>query len=319
MPTAPNFAPLARSAALAALAFVATAAVAAPPAPGTNDSAEPIVVTGTVLTPDEAERRANEFIRSTGVAKGMKPAARWGEPVCPRVIGLRPDQGQTVLLKMRAVAQEAGISLGREGCDANITVSFTADAGAIVREVQRRSPGRLREVPAEERAALLTGPAPIRWWYSTDVQSRTGGKGQSAPAPWFKADASEGASEGGTLNLPNPGGTLHHYNSSIVSTQVERVLLNASILIDAKAVAGVPLDALASYAAMVAFAEIRPSDPAPSGSVLALFDTKRSSQEITEQDMAFLRALYRLQLDRPARYHRGILVKGLVAAQKTGG
>ena len=41
---------------------------------------------------------------------------------------------------MRAIAVEAGIKVAPEPCDSNIVVTFTADPGALVREIGRRGP-----------------------------------------------------------------------------------------------------------------------------------------------------------------------------------
>ena len=74
------------------------------------------------------------------------------------------------------------------------------------------------------------------------------------------------------------------------------------------------LSALAAYAALVALAEIRPGDVNAEGSILSLFASSDAPRGLTEQDRAFLRTLYRLPLDRHARYHRGTLVAGMISA-----
>jgi hypothetical protein len=48
--------------------------------------------------------------------------------------------------------------------------------------------------------------------------------------------------------------------------------------------------------------------------VLNLFDRQGATSGMTAQDMAFLRGLYRMPLDREARRHRGALVGEMVAA-----
>ena len=47
-----------------------------------------VVVTGERRTPDEVRREAQAYVRALGVAEGSRPAARWADPVCPRVLGL---------------------------------------------------------------------------------------------------------------------------------------------------------------------------------------------------------------------------------------
>ena len=120
--------------------------------------------------------------------------------------------------------------------------------------------------------------------------------------------------------MPSGVPSIYHYNSSMVSTQAVRALVDAVVLIDISRIDRMPLEAVAAYAAMVAFAEIRKSDFAATGSILGLFESDPSApRALTEWDMAFLRVLYRLPLDRDARRHRGILVRDLLAAVEAGG
>ena len=91
------------------------------------------------------------------------------------------------------------------------------------------------------------------------------------------------------------------------------MLRSATVVVDVTRTDGLPLAAVASYAAMVAFAELRPG-AAPPGSVLGLFAGAPVERDPTAWDLAFLRALYRLPLDRTARRQRGLLVSDLVTA-----
>ncbi len=111
-----------------------------------------------------------------------------------------------------------------------------------------------------------------------------------------------GGAEGGGLVLPATADTtfVQHYNTSLVSTGDVRVLRAATVVVDVTRTDGLPLAAVASYAAMVAFAEIRPG-AAPPDSVLGLFAGGPVRREPSVWDLAFLRALYRLPLDRRRR------------------
>ena len=68
------------------------------------------------------------------------------------------------------------------------------------------------------------------------------------------------------------------------------------------------LGGVGPYAALVAFAEIRNLDATPEGSILGMFESSTPTRGLMPQDTAFLRALYRIPLDREAMRHRGQLV-----------
>ena len=67
----------------------------------------------------------------------------------------------------------------------------------------------------------------------------------------------------------------------------------------------------AAYAAMVAFAEMDASAPPPD-SILGLFQPSSVESSLTDWDMAFLKSLYRMPLDRRSRIQRGHLVEALL-------
>lgn len=289
------------------------ACIAPAPAAAQATASDPIVVTGKRMTEEEIRRQATEFVRGMGVASGNTAAARWSGPVCLRVVGLAAAQARQVEAKMEEIALDVKIPIDRAKCTPNLLVTFTADPKATVAKAIRRSPRRFSKLQIDHRLALANGPAPVRWWYSTTTLGRDGLNGSMTPSGVL---ATSDQSQGGMIPYGS-GETFQHYDSSMVSTQVNRVLRTASVVIDGKQVRAGQLDAVAAYAAFVGFAEIREWDFAPSGSILSLFNKEGAPRELTEQDFSFLRSLYRLPLDRPARYQRGFLVRDLVAARKS--
>jgi hypothetical protein len=113
--------------------------------------------------------------------------------------------------------------------------------------------------------------------------------------------------------------SLSQYNSSLISTQGARAIIDANVVIDLDRVEGQSLQAVAAYAAFVAFSEVHPREPAPEGSILGMFGPTPGARGLTDWDMAFLRALYQLPLDRQARRHRGLLVRDMVNYQMAEG
>lgn len=294
-------------------AAVLTIAAAQQPEEAPPAGDETITVTGVRREPAEIRREAFDFVRRMGVTNNGRSAARWIDPVCPRAFGLTSKHASLVETRMRAIARTAGVPLAGQSCRTNIAVTFTADAGSLVRQIAARSPKRLRSVTPIERTSLIDGTAPIRWWYANDVRSGDGQAGADGPTPW-----SGGNSEGGGSILPTTGveqPSLLHYNSSLISTQSVRALTNATVVVDVQRAEGASLDAVAAYAAMVAFAEVRASAKMPAGSILSLFGPEGSKAVgLTERDMAFLKSLYDLPLDRRAAEHRRRLVRDIVEA-----
>jgi hypothetical protein len=294
---------------LAAIAFSLVLVAAQAP----SDSPDQSITVGAILPEKAARDLAVDFVRATGVASGETPAARWVAPICPEVLGLEDIGKRAAEAKIRRVAAAVGAEVAPEGCRRNIVVSFTSDGAGLARKVVDRESRRVANLSPRARSAVLTGSAPIRWLYTAETRDRNGGAettsgnaAQSGPAT--HAGSGAGSSIGG--DMP----TLMHYESSVLSTLTNRVLTSAIVIVDTDEAMGRRLDTLAAYAALVALAEIRNADAAPAGSILTLFESSAPPRDLTAQDLGFLRALYRLPLDRQAMQHRGQLVHGITGA-----
>lgn len=259
---------------LAAIALLAAAPVA-------SDDADAIIVTGTPVTREEAKKRAAEYVRRAGIAQ-LKPLARWVDPVCPRTVGVEDDVAAIVNARVRAVASAAGAPVAPADCSANIVVAFSLDGRALARAVRRKALDQFAELAPVARDRVLDGKGAIRWWYTTRDESRDG--------------------------MPISDFYVKLYNSSVVSTQVVRALQTATVVIDVEQAEGMPLDAVASYAAMVALAEFRSNPPPPQESILALFDGEAGRRELSGHDAALLRGIYTVPPDREAWQQRRQLV-----------
>ena len=267
-----------------------------------------ILVQGDRVTPAAARAGAETFIRASGVAAGELPAARWTDPVCPVVIGLNDGAKAVAEAEIRRIALEAGAPLAVAPCKENLAVTFTSDAGAVARAISEREPRRLSELSAAARSAVLKGNAPIRWWYSTEKRSRHGvSGGQGMANAGGTGQNSPGSGYGSAL----PSNGMMHYESSMLSTSVQRVIVSAVVLVDMDGVEGRSLKAVAAHAALVGLAEIRDPAAKPPGSILAMLSAPTPVRGLTRQDKAFLKALYRLPLDRKAQLHRGALVRDM--------
>lgn len=277
--------------------------------PTTEPDDATIEVIGRRLSEEQARQEANDFVRRTGVASGENPVARWTGPVCPAVLNIQPEFAAIVERKMRAIAASADIAVAPLPCKTNIVVSFATNANAVIQRIAKTSPRRIAEVPVPDRAALLKGGAPIRWWYTTQVTGADGTGAVTSDA--VPAIAGVGVGPSSVLDTGAPA--IQAYSSSIIRTQAVRALRSATVVIDVKAAEGVPLDAVAAYAAMVAFAEVKPSPAPPPNSILGLFGQPAPPVSATDWDISFLRALYSIPAARAGWKQRRMLVGKIVA------
>lgn len=291
-----------------ALALVATPLVAE----------SDIVVRGQVLSKEEAAAQAKAYVQSIGIVTTVKPAARWLDRICPKVVGLNePAVTARVEARLRATASRVGARLANPGCETNLLVAFTADADDMARRINANDPRQMAELGGAWRGRLINGRTPVRWWYSSEVRSADGTPPINAPMPWLSI-SSEGGAEGGGGSTTNTdvagdsgGGYTDARRSSLVSTNAKRAIRTATVLVDITLAQGKELDGVTNYAALVGLAEIRFAGDPPPNSILSLFADKDQIYRLTSRDEALLKSLYRLPLDRQGRYHRGWLVNGV--------
>lgn len=274
------------------LAFLLLALAAAP--------AETIVVEG--RRPEEVRREATEFVRATGVAQ--QPVARWIEPLCPKVVGLSQALAARVAARVREVAKLAGAPVAKDRCDGNVMIAFTRTGEALVKAMAARSRDTFKDVDTRHRQHLYAPATPIRWWHVIQERTKDGQSdvGNEVP-PSARLDGPGG--------VPLGGNVFTQYRSSFAGTQMVRVLRSATVIIDVDNAEGKALDSVIDFAALVALAEIRPSEPPPPSSILSLFEAQ-GAVALTGLDTKFLSALYKLPLDKSAVAHRGMLIRGLV-------
>lgn len=291
-------------------------ALLAPALIGAEPPPSEIVVTGQALSEDEAAAKAAAYVDAVGIVSTVKPAARWIVPVCPKIVGLADNKiAARIEARIRSVAQEIGARTAKPGCRRNFVVVFTANAEATARDINKANPRLMAQISTSWRGKLTGGGAPISWWYLSDVRNSDGMAAVSTPLPWMQYDGDATMANGGISAPDNGGDSSGGFNSStrasIVSTGYKRSIVAANVLIDATRATGKDIDAVSDFAAMVGLAEIRFVNPPPPDSILSLFSGENGVDHLAAADLALLKALYRLPLDRKGAYHRGVLRKGI--------
>ena len=269
-----------------------------------------IVVQGRLTRPNERVERAAQFIKQLRVISGDQQVARWIDPICPRVLELEPEYAKIITDQIRSLAQQSNAPVAGADCRPNIIVSFTSDGAGLARRLHQRAPTVLNEVPSEDLKALLSGPAPVRWWYRTKILGSDGREMTSGPS----VAAPFGGEGGGSLIPDKP--TLNVYGSSLVSTYGIRTIASATVIVDINAAHGVSLKSVAMYIAMVSLAEIRQRDQFSDDTVLSLFQSNAIARTLSTSDTAFLNALYSIPLDRVANRQRSALAIRMAKAEQ---
>lgn len=268
---------------------------------------EEIVIVGETMR--EAQRQAQAYVQEVGIAVGNQPTARWVDPICPSAVGLAPDKEALVKQQVRELVSQVGAPLAKENCAPNLVIVFTDGPEAVVDAMTKKGSGILREVAPPVAEEIKQGPAPIRWFYQTDVRSREGLGSSDVMNPAL-LNAVPYQAEGPAIRY-GEGGVLQVKGSSNISSQAVRTIKHATVIIDVVRAKGNSLRSVTDYAALVGLAEIK-FGASPPRSILSLFDPQAPVTELSKRDVAMLTGLYRIHLDRRAEQQRRTLVNRIL-------
>jgi hypothetical protein len=216
---------------------------------------------------------------------------KWKDPVCLNVYGLSAAAKYVVERRIREVAAQVGAPVNRsEPCEPNVTIAFSSDPAATLKSIADVRPWLVQGVGLicnRVRESL-----PVQAWYTSMMQ---GADGAFRINPGCRGYDEFYYSGGSAIVQAESIGRL--------DSGFRRKLGAVTIIVDTKAVMGMPLGALADHFAMLALAEARPSRACKEVESIANLmlkdcDPGLAPKHITDNDLKMLTALYNVDDDR---------------------
>jgi hypothetical protein len=290
-----------------ALSALCSLTLAAPLAAQTQqqsdpDSGQSVTVTGE--RPDsEAERRreSSRFFDSHAVRTRIGQLARWHEPICVRTGGLPLALNARISTRIMDIADSVGIRTNRADlCRPNVMIGFTTEPQAMVERAVRRNPLVIGFHYAAQRDRVMRVRQPVQAWYVTTTR---GGSGE------------ERIDQAG---VRTPGGGAGSRLTNHISSGLAHVLIFA----DTSHVEGEESASIADLLAFLALAQTPVAQACDaSDTILNLMNPacppERRPVALTQADIAYLRALYRMDAEAGPQMQRGQIV--LDMAETLGG
>ncbi|MDB5669011.1 MAG: hypothetical protein JWL74_1961 [Alphaproteobacteria bacterium] len=259
----------------AALTLPSLAAAHQPPAPAPADPNQ-VVVTG--QNERDTRRAIRDFVGALTPAPARGQLSRFEDAVCPGAVGLSPELRETVVTRMRQVAEAAEMNLDDADCHINVLLVVTRDKRAFMNGLRRAHPAYFADRTLREVERLLAQPGPTTAWHLAGIpRSARGTELASDPSMGWVNRTMEPASR---LTAP-----------------VRPVFAGAVLVVEAGALDGLTTTQLADYAAMRLFASTDPSRLPRTGapSILGIIDAPMGTEipiTLTQWDLGFLRGLY---------------------------
>lgn len=280
-------------------ALLATA-VHAQPADTPQSQTEAVTVTGHKAPPEEVIK---SFVQSQAAsAPALGKMAKWVRGICPITTGLTPAMNRLVNDRVREIARTVGAPVAEKiPCAANIDIVFTREPQTLLNQVRKENSALLGFHFTAQAEEIATVRFPIQAWYTTETEDEHGLRQIDNPQDRHGSDliipagANPACPQGCTWHLPNA--RTVNVTASRIANSLRSQFFHAMIVIDLDKINGLEIGSLADDIAMLALTQPQAFDACltpPSISNLTSPGCADKSKAITEMDIAYLRAVYKL-------------------------
>jgi hypothetical protein len=284
------------------LSIVCTAGAIAQPARAPTEN---VTVTGT-----KSRQVLEKFVESFAAPARMTgKIARWENGICPVVVGLPAGFAKFVTQRMNDVARQVGAPVSeKESCEHNIAIVFTTKPQALLDKIRKSQSwflGYSDNSAQTEKLATVTHP--IQAWYMTATKDWNGK---------VDIDGSKTLGPGLEISVPCPGGgpgicTYYlpnaHANSvnlSHLGDGLHSTFYDVIIVADPTKLVDYEIGSIADYISLLALTQLNALDTCqqlPSIVNMLAAGCERKTDALTDNDLAYLRGLYKMNPDRTAR------------------
>jgi hypothetical protein len=235
--------------------------------------------------------------------------ARWGGGIgrgvgiCPITKGLSPRFNGFVSARMLAVAASVGAPVQAGECSRhNVYIVFSADSEKTLDDMMKQDSRILGFHYPQHTRDLATISRPIQGWYVTTTRGWHGDETVDEPNPLLPLEVPGDPRYAGKHPAGLPGSRL---NSSVSSA-----IVNVVIVADTNKLRDRPLPAVADYIAVLTLTQaFAPERCGTLPSILDMLVPNCGDSEkltaVTAGDLAFLRALYKADLEAVLAVERG--------------
>lgn len=235
------------------------------------------------------DEEVDRFVAALTQARAGEQIARWNGQICPRVLGLAPDQAAYVAGRIGAVARDLRIAVGGRGCPGNIIIVVTGDPDGFIRALVRRHPRLFRDsndpFASQAEIAQLLAPRPVRWIAAS--------------------------SPGNAYGAPVIGGINRLYQGSRLTLPMRENARLSFIVVDSNRLQGIVWSQLGDYLALVALARPAMDADYDEATILSAFRLRdlgeQGPRRLTGPDRALLRGLYTTNPAVSASAQRGAI------------
>lgn len=244
--------------------------------------------------------------------------ARWKDPVCPDVLGLPPKFAGFIRQHILDVAMRVGAPAStRARCKPNIRVVFTTTPQELMNNVRKKSPDvlgyydssaqadRMAEVTRLIQAWYVTGSVDLRGNVYVDTR-RPGSVELCMPNPIPMPGMP-------CIPMYMPNASVMNVTGSRLGDGVSSAFVHVLVVANPDKLVTYEMGTLGDYIALLALSQQpKPDGCQPMPSILNLLEAQCPQvRELTEADLAYLTALYRMGASDSLQQQRDQLVSAI--------
>ena len=264
-----------------------------PPPATVGQDPGPTALEDVLVTGDQLEALALEFVESVAAPARRRGLARWESPVCLGVVNFRADAAHQLIDHISDVARDIGVELDEPGCEPNVLIVGTDDGQALASALVARHRSELRfgytrsNRGSRALETFRTSDASIRWWHiSLPYNTETGGVAIRLPG-------------GPAADVPQSGRCLQRRGGMTYCDAVTDRLIRSVIIVDVVALPEISFGQLGDYLSVLALAQVEPeTDYAGLDTVLNVLKDPSGVAGLTDWDRSYLHALYSGESER---------------------
>lgn len=298
-----------RYSAIVLMACLAVPVGAQTPVPPTEN----VTVTGT-----RSREVLDKFVNSLATPSRMTgKIARWEDGVCPVTVGLKQKFIGFISQRVRTLAKDVGAPVNADkDCKPNIEIVFTTTPQALIDNVKAKDEVFLGFADNKaQRQQLATITRPIQAWYTTATRDLSG-----------RVEVDSSKMTGLTMDMPvsaggcTPDGCPPGQTVTLNLTSAHPMMVTGSrlgdglrsdfyhviIVAEPAKLLDEEIGTLADYIALLSLTQLNSLDtcqPLPSIANMLAKDCA-PVKALTDNDLAYLKGLYRMGLDRNDRVQR---------------
>jgi hypothetical protein len=240
---------------------------------------------------DKRDVAATQFIDSyAAFAPVSGRLARWQGEVCAGVFGLDTATARIVTERVKEISKMVGAKTpANDACDLNVRVIFSDDPQKIMDQIRAASPDDLGYYPPGGAEDVATVRHPIQAWYVTGTVDQRGMVLRDGPATAANMCTGDDVRNGRCRTAAKGG---------LLGSGASTILAGVTIVVNTKMFGVENIREVADYVAMLTLAPAKSFSSCrdlPSITNLTSLgcDLARRATAISENDLAYLRAVYK--------------------------